>query len=65
MWFPDIVKDIMLYFIKQIRVYGCNLSLPWSSVKNRMPQNFTIVNFWYPVSKSWLRPGMHISSELK
>ena len=27
-----------------------------STLKNRTPKDFTIVNFEHPVSKSWLRP---------
>ena len=49
-------KDIMLYFIKQIHVHGCNLSGVWSPLTNGVPQNFAIANFGHPVSKSWLRP---------
>ena len=46
--------DITLYFIKDIHVYGCNLSILLSPLKNWTPQNLRIANFGHPLSKSWL-----------
>ena len=51
----DIIPDIDKY-IYTCDVYGYNLSILWSPLKNRTPNTFTIVNFGHPVSKSWLRP---------
>ena len=45
-------KGIMPYFNKFIHVYGCNLSIFCSTLKNNKPQNFTIGKSCHPVSKS-------------
>ena len=42
----------MPYFNNQIDVYHCNLSILWSPLKNRTPQNFTIAYFGHTVSKT-------------
>ena len=42
------------YFIFLVLTF--NLSILWPPLKVRTPQNYTIVNFGHPVSKSWLRP---------
>ena len=47
----------MPYFDKLIHVYGWNLGILWSPLKNWTPQNFAIANFVHLVSKCWLRPG--------
>ena len=49
-------EDILPYLDKFMHVYGLNLSILWSILKNWTPQNFTIANFGHPVSESRLRP---------
>ena len=49
--------NIRQYFIKEIHVYGCNLSILRSPLKNKISQNFTNANFGHLVSKSWLIPS--------
>ena len=39
-----------------MHIYGCYFSILLFPLKNRMPQNFTIVNFGQPFSECWLRP---------
>ena len=39
-----------------MHVYGCNLSILWVPLKNRIPKFNTIAIFGHPVSRSWLRP---------
>ena len=38
-----IYMDIMPYFIKAVYIYVFNESIFWYSLKNRTPQNFTII----------------------
>ena len=47
-------KDIMPYFDKFIHVYDWNRSIWRSPLKIWTPNNFMMVNFGHPVSKSWL-----------
>ena len=44
--------DIISYFDKWIHIYGCNPSILWFPLKNRMLKNFTIVTFGHSVFKS-------------
>ena len=44
----------MFYSTKQIHVYGCNVSILWSPVKNMMAKNLTGTVFVNPVSRPWL-----------
>ena len=50
-----LIYDIMPNFDKFIHVYGWNMIILWSPLKNWTPKNFTKANFRHPVSKSWLR----------
>ena len=56
-------NDIKPDFNELIHVYGCYLSTLLSPLKNWTPQNFTIVNFGHPVSKSWLRSCFHFQND--
>ena len=48
--------NVMSYFNKEIHIDGCNLSILWPPLKNRVAKNFTTAIFGHPVSKSWLLP---------
>ena len=37
-------------------MYGANLNISCSPLKNKTPKHFIIANFGHPVSKSWLGP---------
>ena len=49
------------YALLKCFILGCNLRILWPSLINRTPQNYAIVNFWHPLSKSWLRPWWELS----
>ena len=47
---------------KYMLINDCYLIVLLSPLKNRMPKNFTMVNFGHPASKSRLRPcPLHMS----
>ena len=54
----------MPYFDKFIHIYGWNLSVLWYPSRIWTPKSFSIANFRHTLSKSWLRPCLHLQWNL-